>query len=226
MSTTPFFSKQSLPRPRVGDSLPKVKLAVQDAPELLRRYYPNGKWGGLTVDGQVPLNVGQFVELLVHVAQPARQLSVQGQLAWARYRGSKAFAESFGIDFVPHDEGGRERVLKFARQELSPEAFRLDERILTDLPIKLLHSGQTRKEFLVDLSLGGAFIRSAEPLTIGEPVEMHLRAPGSLFGLKLQGRVVWTRQVDPNPGMGVMFASEGGEPLLKLAKLLKHISRS
>lgn len=208
----------------MGDLLPKVSLSVQNAPELLRRYYPNGKLGGLTVDGQVPIAVGQFVELTVLVAQPARQLSVQGQLAWARYRGSKAFAESFGIDFVSHDEGGRERVLKFARQELSPEVFRTDERVLTDLPVKIVHAGQVRKEFLVDISLGGAFIRSAEPLSLGEPVEMQLRAPGSLLGMKIKGRVVWTRHVDPHPGMGVMFSNESDESMLKLAKLLKQLS--
>jgi uncharacterized protein (TIGR02266 family) len=134
--------------------------------------------------------------------------------------------ESFGIDFVAHDEGGRERVLKFARQELAPEAFRTDERVLTDLPVKLLHAGQVRKEYLIDISLGGAFIRSAEPLTPGEAVEMQLRAPGSLLGMKIKGRVVWTRNVDPDPGMGVMFASDSEEPMLKLAKLLKQISRN
>lgn len=223
MSTTRFFSKPSLPK-GTGSAAPKVTLTVQGAPDLLRRYYPNGKLGGLVVDGQVPISVGQFVELTVQVKEPARQLSVQGQLAWARYRGSREFNESFGVDFIAQDEGGRERLLKFARQELSPEAFRIGERILTHLPVKLWHGGQTRKEFLVDLSMGGAFIHCAQPLSPGELFEMQLRPPGSLLGLKLKSRVVWARQADPSPGMGVEFDTH--EPAHKLAKLIKRLSEN
>jgi len=67
----------------------RVVLEVANPGEILSRYFPNGKLGGLTIDGPSPSALGQIVELVVRVAQPQREFNVQGQLSWARHRGSR-----------------------------------------------------------------------------------------------------------------------------------------
>src|SRR2546423_7508565 len=133
-----------------------VNLEVGKAKELLERFYPNGKLGGLMVDGALPGSLGARCELMIKVREPkSHHLNVKGQLAWARHKGSRALRECFGVDFIAEDEPGRTRLLAAAKDEVDPSALRFEERIATELPVRLFYDGKKRKETLCDLSQGG-----------------------------------------------------------------------
>lgn len=207
----------------------RAVLEVAVPADVQHRVYPNGKLGGLTVDGPLPGALGEVVEIEVRVAQPRRSFVVKGQLAWARHRGSKALKECFGADFVGGEDQGPARLLAFARHEVDPELLRAEPRMATNLPVKLVHHGETRKEFLADISSGGAFVRSGTPLDPGSKVELHLRHGLALTALKLHGHVAWVRRTGSAPGMGIQFdVSDYGahERLLKLLAKLGSQPRS
>src|SRR5581483_10189350 len=160
----------STPSTRRPEAVIPVTLEVAFPADILNRLYPNGKLGGLTLDGKAPGALGQLVALTVKVQRPERSVDVRGQLAWARHSGSARLKQCFGVDFV----GDPERLLSFAKAQLEPEALRAAPRVVADLPVRITHEGVTRKEFLVDLSQGGAFVRSASPLEVGAPIELHV----------------------------------------------------
>lgn len=189
---------------------------------LLERIYPNGKLGGLTLDGKVPGAVGQLVMLKVKFERPSRVFHLKGQLAWARHKASPGFKSCYGIDFI----GEHERLLSFARAELDVSALRFGPRLATDLPVRIRHAGQIRKELLVDLSHGGAFVRSGDPLPIGQDVELHVRPPKALLGFKLRGRVAWQRSTGTAPGFGVEFTEDDRSVRMRLEKLLLRLGQS
>jgi uncharacterized protein (TIGR02266 family) len=203
----------------------RVDLAVALPVDILARYYPNGKKGGLTVDGPMPSALGQLVELWVKVERPAREFQLSGQLAWARHKGSRNLKECYGVDFLGHDEASK-RLLAFARQDLEPAATRASVRLATDLKVRITHLGQTRREFLADLSQGGAFVRSGMPAEIGEILELHLRPPGSLTSIVLSARVRWVRATGAEPGMGLEFLDTDAKVLDRLGKVLARLDRS
>jgi uncharacterized protein (TIGR02266 family) len=203
----------------------RVDLVVAFPVDILSRYYPNGKLGGLTIDGPVPSALGQIVELCVKVERPAREFNVKGQLAWARHRGSRNLKECYGIDFLPLDDASQ-RLLAFARRDLDPEATRGTVRMSTDLKVRITHLGQTRREFLADLSEGGAFVRSGMPAEIGEMLELHLRPPGALTSMVLNARVAWVRSTGNEPGMGLEFLDSDAKILERLGKVLARLDRS
>ncbi len=99
----------------------KVTLGVAFPADVLHRYYPNGKLGGLTIEGPSPSALGQLIDLTVKIERPAREFTVRGQLAWARHKGSRNLKECFGVDFLAGDEGGQ-RLLAFARRDLDPQS--------------------------------------------------------------------------------------------------------
>ncbi|MHB8879264.1 MAG: hypothetical protein ACYC8T_36670, partial [Myxococcaceae bacterium] len=69
----------------MAETLLKVSLQIAAPKDLLVRYYPNGKLGGLTVDGPLPGALGQRCALVVRAASPAtRHFNVRGQRAGAR----------------------------------------------------------------------------------------------------------------------------------------------
>lgn len=200
----------------------RVVLEVESPGDVLHRVFPNGKLGGLTVDGSMPAALGEPVEIDVRVRSPRRSFIVRGQLAWVRHKGGRTLKECFGIDFSEADEAGTTRLLAFARHELEGEAMRAEVRQLVDLPVSLIHQGKARKEFLADLSAGGAFVRSADPLMPGETVTLQLRPSLTLamLPLKLKGRVAWVRRTGTAPGMGIEFAVDDLGSNARLLKLL------
>lgn len=207
-------------------TLAEVTLAVGQPHELAERYYPNGKLGGLTLEGKAPGSLGMLVQLTVQVKKPSRTFVVKGQLAWARHQAARGQTPAFGVDFLPEDDATRVRLLAFARDEVEDRATRLEDRLQVELPVRLVHEGTTRKEYLADLSAGGAFVRTWNPLQPGEQVELAVRPPRSLMSFSLKGRVAWTRTTGQHPGMGIAFDDDDGGARERVEKLLAKLSRS
>ena len=116
--------------------------------------------------------------------------------------------------------------MAFARRDLDPESTRGTVRLLTDLKVRITHLGQTRREFLADLSEGGAFVRSGMPAEVGELLELHLRPPGSLTSMMLNARVAWVRATGNEPGMGLEFLDGDAKVAERLGKVLARLDRS
>ena len=105
--------------------------------------------------------------------------------------------------------------------------------------LKIKFKSETLDQFIeryaVDVSQGGIFIRTKEPLAIGTAMkfEFQLKDGSSLIGG--DGTVVWTREHDPTrpgaaPGMGVRFdkLADGSQPTLEkiLAEKAKQPAKS
>jgi uncharacterized protein (TIGR02266 family) len=96
----------------------------------------------------------------------------------------------------------------------------------TPVTLKIKFKSETLEQFIeryaVDVSQGGIFIRTKEPLAVGTQMrfEFQLRDASPLIGG--EGTVVWTRENDPSrpaiaPGMGVRFdrLAEGSQVVLE-----------
>lgn len=192
--------------------------------DLAEHYYPNGRLGGLSVFGKAPGALGQLVQLRVEVVRPSRQFILRGQLAWVRHKSGPGQPTGYGVDFLPEDDATRVRLLAFARQEVASDATRIERRQQVELKVRLVHEGQPRKELVADLSPGGAFVRSWNPLPVGTVVQLFLRPPLSFSALELGGHVAWVRLAGEHPGMGVEFDRDEGLRL-KIEKLLEKLAR-
>ncbi len=186
-----------------------VSQVVARREEVLERYYPNGRLGGLRFEGACPVDVGRPIELHLRVNEPLRHFRLKGVVGWARRKGSVQLQASWGVDFVA-DDAGAERLMAFARGQLADASSRGELRHSVDLAIRLVHGGEARKEWLADLSLSGAFIRSWSPLPPGESVELVARLPRSLSTIRVLGRVAWVRPAGQDPGMGIQFVDRPG----------------
>lgn len=207
-------------------ALIETGLRVGSPAELAERYYPNGRLGGLSIEGKSPGALGQLVLLKVDVVRPARQFVLHGQLAWVRHKsGGPNQPTGFGIDFLPEDDATRVRLLAFARAEVPSDAIRADQRQQVELKVRMVHEGLQRKELVADLSPGGAFVRSWNPLPVGAKVELSLRLPLTFSALELKGHVAWVRRAGEHPGMGIEFVHENDGGRAKLEKVLMKLSR-
>lgn len=203
----------------------KLELTFDRPEDLLARLYPNGQLGGMFFDGLPPVALGAKVELTLRVTSPSpRHFNVHTQLAWVRHRLPRQ-KEGFGLDFLPEDAKGRERLVAFASGKALDEPIRAEERLSVALEVLVMHNGAVRKETLADLSQGGAYLRTKTPLAPGTDVEVSLRPPLSLRRLRLRARVAWTKKRGDDAGMGLQFIYADARQQDRLRRLLERIGQ-
>jgi uncharacterized protein (TIGR02266 family) len=108
----------------------------------------------------------------------------------------------------------------------------------TPVTLKIKFKSETLEQFIeryaVDVSQGGIFIRTKEPLAVGTQMRFEFQLRDASPLIAGEGTVVWTRENDPSrpaiaPGMGVRFdrLAEGSQSVLEriLAEKAKQAPR-
>ena len=96
----------------------------------------------------------------------------------------------------------------------------------TPVTLKIKFKSETLEQFIeryaVDVSQGGIFIRTKEPLGVGTQMKFEFQLKDASPLIAGEGTVVWTRENDPSrpaiaPGMGVRFdrLAEGSQQVLE-----------
>ncbi len=96
----------------------------------------------------------------------------------------------------------------------------------TPVTLKIKFKSETLEQFIeryaVDVSQGGIFIRTKEPLAVGTQMRFEFQLRDTSPLIAGEGTVVWTRENDPSrpaiaPGMGVRFdrLAEGSQQVLE-----------
>src|SRR6476659_777108 len=113
-----------------------------------------------------------------------------------------------------------------------PDHTRRDMRTPITLKIKFKSSNldQFIERYSVDVSRGGIFIRTKEPLPVGTQLKFEFQLQDASSLIAGEGTVVWIREHDPNrsgvaPGMGVRFDKLQSASLQVLEKILSEKSR-
>src|SRR5690606_29300142 len=95
----------------------------------------------------------------------------------------------------------------------------------TPVTLKIKFKSATLDQFIeryaIDVSQGGIFIRTKDPLPVGTTMRFEFQLKDASPLITGEGTVVWTREHDPNrsgvaPGMGVRFdkLTEGSQTVL------------
>src|SRR3954454_11769466 len=109
---------------------------------------------------------------------------------------------------------------------------RRDMRTPITLKIKFKSSNldQFIERYSVDVSRGGIFIRTKEPLPVGTQLKFEFQLQDASSLIAGEGTVVWIREHDPNrtgvaPGMGVRFDKLQAASQAVLDRILTEKSR-
>jgi uncharacterized protein (TIGR02266 family) len=88
-----------------------------------------------------------------------------------------------------------------------PDLKARDPRIPKSLPVIFLHGDSPVKAYARDISRGGLFVATGNPLGGGEQFTLRLQLPGHEETLTLSCEVAWSREEEGRTGggMGVRF---------------------
>lgn len=108
-----------------------------------------------------------------------------------------------------------------------PESKRKHQRRAVSVDVTAAQTGEVTGELVfesVDVSMGGAFLRSDLLLELGDQLEMAIPLPHDPEPIRALGRIVWvTRDPDVkgNAGMGIEFVDISETDRARLAKFLR-----
>jgi len=101
---------------------------------------------------------------------------------------------------------------------------RQQTRVPTSLEIMSSHGGIFSSSRITNLSIGGAFITTNNPLPIDETFTMQLQLPEVDAIMTFDAQVVWTKSVSDaaSAGMGIQFTNILPEHQEKLAAFIEQ----
>lgn len=144
------------------------------------------------------------MDLTLRVARPLpRHFSVRTRLSWVRHRAAGQ-KEGYGLDFLPEDRVGRERLIAFASGTPLSQPLRAEERVQVVLEVVGGHAQRKRSGRSV-WPICPPVARSSgprHPCAPGADVDLKLRPPRLLTRLQLKARVAWARREGDAPGDG------------------------
>ena len=87
---------------------------------------------------------------------------------------------------------------------------------------------RSSREWSGNVSRGGIFVSTREPILQGQRVLVELGLPGG-DAIEAVGRVAWTRRIlspegeDPEAGLGLQFIGATGEQMARLDSYVRHL---
>lgn len=184
----------------------QIFLRLSTKEQFLDNYLRDLPGGGVFVATEEEFLPGEVVEVQVGFPEIPEGLLFEGRIAWRRApaRWRSALRPGVGVSFGCKQRSRLEFLLDFCKGELVkirkpgrrvPAAFRVD--ILRG---EMRYTGLSR-----DISRGGVFILTDQPLHPSEEVELDLFFPGLDSPQRFLGKVVWRRPGGQDAGVGVRF---------------------
>lgn len=184
-------------------------------------YFDKGGLGGVFVEGELDVTLGEELDLEIHFLEEQVAVRVRGQVRWRRASNShrKSVPPGVGIEFLPAETPARDLLLDFASGKDLSLVIRSARRYGVGLRVKYKQGGAVMVDTTDDISEGGAFILSDDPIPVGSRVELKLLPPGSLFGVGVKAVVAWRRDRGRR-GFGVEFLFDSDRQRKRVARLV------
>ncbi|MCP4808960.1 MAG: hypothetical protein GY913_29945 [Proteobacteria bacterium] len=119
-----------------------------------------------------------------------------------------------GVEFVIMAIDGRERWATWLTRWLEDHRSdrRIAERVRAELVVWATSSDGMKGYPVGDISQGGMFLHTLEPLPVGTPVHAVVVDPGTSESVERNGQVAWARTGGAPEERGIGIAFHGGTP--------------
>jgi uncharacterized protein (TIGR02266 family) len=91
-------------------------------------------------------------------------------------------------------------------------------RVPVALTVTYASRGELQNHLVTDLSPGGLFVATANPLPVGTEIDLSVVIGPSGQRISVNGKVSWCRENEPNKGMGIEFAGILGPVLSEMVE--------
>lgn len=205
-------------------ALPTLLVPLRNRSQLFDVYYHQDDRDGVFVEGEVNFQVGEPLFVEINFLEEQRAFRIKGSVSWRRLStGRHNLIAGIGVSFDEEERSTRDLILEFAHGREIVFTARESQRLPASMSISYSSDSQFLTDIVDDLSAGGVFIASDEVLEKGTELEIKLRPPGYLLGLRVKGQVAWTSTAGSRRGMGIKFIFESERKRRQLAQVVEKL---
>ena len=105
---------------------------------------------------------------------------------------------------------------------------RRSDRLHHELPVAYRSVGSFLTDWATDISRGGLFINTKNPLPVGTMVKLIIQLPGAAFPVDMVGRVTRVNgdaEVKAGPGMGIEFTDLDGAKRERIESFVEKLRK-
>lgn len=199
-------------------------MPLRNRSQLFEVYYHQDGQDGVFVEGEVDFRVGEVLFVEINFLEEQRAFRIKGSVSWRRLAsGRQNLTPGIGVSFDEKERGTRDLILDFARGREITFTARESQRLPASMSISYASDSQFLTDMVDDFSAGGVFIATDEVLDKGTELEIKLRPPGYLLGLKVKGQVAWTARFGARRGMGIKFIFENDRKRRQVAQVVEKL---
>jgi uncharacterized protein (TIGR02266 family) len=186
--------------------VPTLLVPLRNRRQLFEVYYHRDGANGIFVAGEADFAVGDTLYVEINFLEEQRAFRLKGTVRWRRlHSGRSSLPPGLGVEFDDGERQTRDLVLDFARGREVEFTVRASHRLPVAIQIAYASDARFLTDVSDDLSAGGLFIATDDVLPKGTELELKLKPPGHLLGLRLRGSVAWVSLRGERRGMGIKF---------------------
>jgi uncharacterized protein (TIGR02266 family) len=193
--------------------------------DLLESTARRGRLAFVFVPTARHLELGEELNLLLDFPSARRHFRLRARVI-ARRIASSGTAIPAGVEL----EVGSDQlhVLQLALDCAAGKSVDFVDRRSRRVPCEVVVEYRTDqgfvRDFAEDISAGGTFLRTERLFPVGTQLEVKLKPPGYLLGVRLRARVAWVKTFGRPRGMGLEFVFSGDRQQAKVARIVERLS--
>jgi len=203
-----------------------LKVICPTSEDFSARYLAEFPNGGFFIPTRLAPRPGEPVMLSLRIGSRATPVMLRAVVRWIR-RGKimPKVRAGVAVEFLPSEARGRDHLLSIAQHDASVTSARRHQRIPIDLPIRWSVRGSSRERqgVLQDISIGGASIRTCEPME-GDCTDVFLTVvpPGAAVAMEVSARVAWAAS---GVGFGLAWRARDGGGIRRIKELVRRMEQ-
>ncbi len=197
-------------------------LRLANRREFLKLFFKEGEAGSVFVPGNTQCRPSDPVRLALFFEEEQRTFRVRGTVRWKRMTKSRRLPIGMAVEIMPDDREALNLILDYAHGREVNWTER-DERVPAQIQIHYATGSVFLSDVTEDVSRGGVFLRTEEPLQVGDSLRLKLKLPGDFFSVRVGGRVTWVR--DKPRGVGIQFTFDNGRSQNRVQRIVDELRK-
>jgi Tfp pilus assembly protein PilZ len=200
-----------------------LKVRCRTAAEFLEGFSRDLANGGFFCPTTVLLKPGDEVIVEMNVPGLPNKVLIRGTVKWWRPALPRLRVRAGAlVEFDTEERDKRDFILGTLEGTRQPARRRRHTRIPVNIPVRYrpAKTAEFRTTELREISVGGAVIRTPEPLTVGSEIILEVTPPGGIAPMAIVGRVTHHNASDCS---GLRFVYRDGGGARRIRELLRRL---
>lgn len=200
-----------------------IKVRFRSKAEFMKHYNDELEHGGLFCPTTTEYETADEVVVELNVEGLPNKVMVRAHVVWWRPALPRLRVRAGAmVEFEPDEAPKKDFILDVFRGNRSDAKRRRHTRLPVLIPVRWrpMNHAELREAGISEVSVGGALLKTDEPLALGDEVIIELTTPGGSAPISIAGKVTYHAEGD---GCGIKFLYRDGGGSRRIREVIRRI---